>query len=167
MVAKMKISLWVSLFVVGMLFFACNKKPDFDISSESSDNSVIKTINDLVRKEKNSGKEVVPSDPQYSFFTSVGIVKTRIKNDAPCSVVVDIVIGYDMDDNVALTELNEKLDELRIFFRDFFSDKMPGELRPENEERLKQEMVGLVNTNILNTSKIRIILFTQFDVMYQ
>jgi flagellar FliL protein len=103
----------------------------------------------------------------YSFFTSVGTIKTKTKDVIPYSVVADVVIGYDKNDNVALVELNEKLDELKIFFSDFFRNKAHYELSPQSEEEFKSEIVELINTKVLSTSNVKIILFTQFDVIYE
>jgi flagellar FliL protein len=103
--------------------------------------------------------------PEYSMFTSIGTVRTRTKDPTSYSVVVDMVIGYDMNDKNAQTELTSRLYELRDFVRSFFSGKYAAELQPENEARLKQEIIEVLNTRVLMSSKARIILFNQLDVM--
>ncbi|AEF82216.1 flagellar basal body-associated FliL family protein [Leadbettera azotonutricia] len=105
------------------------------------------------------------SRPQYATFTAIGSIRTGTKDPAPYSVVVDMVIGYDLNDNAAATEFTGRLYELRDFVRSFFRSKMAAELQPENEARLKQEIIELLNTRVLNTAKARIILFNQLDVM--
>jgi flagellar FliL protein len=107
----------------------------------------------------------VGSRPQYATFTAIGSIRTGTKDPAPYSVVVDMVIGYDLNDNAAATELTGRLYELRDFVRSYFRSKMASELQPENEARLKQEIIELLNTRVLNTAKARIILFNQLDVM--
>ncbi|MDR1565661.1 MAG: flagellar basal body-associated FliL family protein [Treponema sp.] len=107
----------------------------------------------------------VGARPQYSMFTAIGLVRTGTKDPAPYSVVVDMVIGYDMNDNAAASEFTGRLYELRDFVRSFFRSKMAAELQPENEARLKQEIIELLNTRVLNSAKARIILFNQLDVM--
>jgi len=107
------------------------------------------------------------SRPQYSTFTALGPIRTTTK-DTPAysySVVVDMVIGYDLDDNTTATELTGRLYELRDFVRQFFKSKTAEELRPENEPRLKQEIIEQLNTRILNSGRTRIILFNQLDVI--
>jgi flagellar FliL protein len=47
----------------------------------------------------------------------------------------------------------------------FFKLKKADELRPENEPRLKQEILEQLNTKILNSGRARIIMFKQLDVM--
>jgi flagellar FliL protein len=103
--------------------------------------------------------------PEYSMFTSIGTVRTRTKDPTPYSVVVDMIIGYDMNDRNAQTELTTRLRELQDFVRFFFSSKYSNELKPENEARLKQEIIEALNTRLLVNSKARIILFTQLDVI--
>jgi flagellar FliL protein len=107
----------------------------------------------------------VGSRPQYAAFTAIGSIRTGTKDPAPYSVVVDMVIGYDINDNAAATELTGRLYELRDFVRSYFRSKMASELQPENEARIKQEIIELLNTRVLNTAKARIILFNQLDVM--
>jgi flagellar FliL protein len=103
--------------------------------------------------------------PEYSMFTSIATVRTRTKDPVPYSVVVDMVIGYDMNDKNAQTELTSRLYELRDFVRSFFSGKYAEDLKQENEARLKQEIIEALNTRVLMSSKARIILFNQLDVV--
>ena len=103
--------------------------------------------------------------PQYSMFTSIGVVRTNTKDPVPYAVVVDMVIGYDLNDNNASTEMTGRLYELRDFVRSYFKSKTADELKPENEARIKQEILEQLNTRILNTARARIILFNQLDVM--
>jgi flagellar FliL protein len=103
--------------------------------------------------------------PEYSMFTSIGIVRTRTKDPTPYSVVVDMVIGYDVNDKNAANELTSRLYELRDFVRSFFSSQYAGALETENEARLKQEIMEALNTRVLNTTRAKIILFNQLDVV--
>ncbi|QQO08250.1 flagellar basal body-associated FliL family protein [Breznakiella homolactica] len=103
--------------------------------------------------------------PQYSMFTAVGVVRTRTNDPTPYSVVVNMVLGYDMNDKNAQTELTNRLYELRDFTRSFFNSKSAADLQPENEARLKQEIMEALNTRILEKAKIRMVVFTQLDIM--
>ena len=103
--------------------------------------------------------------PVYSMYTSIGTIRTNTRDVVPYAVVVDMVIGYDQNDNAAANEMTERLYELRDFVRNFFRSKMAVDLSAGNETRLKQEIIELLNTRILNTAKARIILFNQLDVM--
>ena len=119
-----------------------------------------------------SSQTVIPSAspftgarPQYQAFTMIGPVRTTTKDTIPYAVVVDMVIGYDQNDNTTATELTGRIYELRDFVRQFFKSKTAIELAPENEARLKQEILVEPNTKILNSGKTRIILFNQLDVI--
>jgi flagellar FliL protein len=103
--------------------------------------------------------------PEYSMFTSIGVIRTRTKDPTPFSVVVDMVIGYDMNDRNAQTEFTTRLYELRDFVRNFFSNRYAEELQSDNEARLKQEIIEALNTRLFVSSKARIILFNQLDVI--
>jgi flagellar FliL protein len=112
-----------------------------------------------------SASPFIGARPQYQMFTSIGLIRTSTKDALPYSVVVDMVIGYDLNDNSAQAELTGRLYELRDFVRVFFKGKMADDLRPESEPRLKQEIIEQLNTKILNSARARIILFNQLDVM--
>ena len=107
----------------------------------------------------------VGARPTYQMFSSIGVIRTSTRDPLPYSVVVDMVIGYDLNDNTAASELTGRLYELQDFVRSFFKSKLANELKPENEARLKQEILETLNTRMLNTSRARIILFRQLDVM--
>jgi flagellar FliL protein len=112
-----------------------------------------------------SNSPFVGARPQYQFFSSIGLIRTNTKDPLPYSVIVDMIIGYDLNDNSAQAELTGRLYELRDFVRVFFKTKMVDELGPENEPRLKQEILEMLNTRVLNSARARIILFNQLDVI--
>jgi flagellar FliL protein len=103
--------------------------------------------------------------PQYSMFSAIGVVRTRTRDETPYAVVVDMVIGYDQNDNAAATELTGRIVELQDFVRSFFRTKSFTDLQPENEERLKRDIIEYLNNRLLNTAKARTIFFKQLDVM--
>jgi len=122
-----------------------------------------------------SGKPqtVVPSEPdsyrgkrpELSWFTTIGVIRTKTKDATPHSVVVNVVIGYDLNDKAAQTELTSRLYEIRDFIRNYFSNKSAADLRPENEQNLKLEIREALNENILQRARAREILFEQLDVV--
>ena len=103
--------------------------------------------------------------PQYSMFTIIGVVRTNTRDPVQHAVAVDMVLGYDLNDNAASIELTARLYEIRDFIRSYFRSKTASELQPENEARIKQEILELLNTRILSTTKVRMILFNQLDIM--
>jgi len=107
----------------------------------------------------------VGARPQYLVFTSIGLIRTSTNDPVPFSVVVDMVIHYDQNDAAASTEFTGRLYELRDFVRSFFRAKTADELKPENEPRLKQEIIEQLNTRVLSSARARVITFNQLDVM--
>jgi flagellar FliL protein len=103
--------------------------------------------------------------PQYQMFTLIGPISTRTNDSTPYTVQVDMILGYDMNDNATGSELTVRQYELRDFMRRYFNGKSARELRPENEERIKQEIRETLNTQMLDKARVRIILFNRLDVM--
>jgi flagellar basal body-associated protein FliL len=81
------------------------------------------------------------------------------------TVVVDMLIEYDLNNNAAATELTGRVNQLRDFTRNYFSGKHYTELEPENEAKLKQEIREILNTSYLDTAKVRGVLFNKLDIM--
>jgi len=103
--------------------------------------------------------------PVFAWYTDIGTVTTRTKDDISHSVSVVMNLGYDQADTVAYSELSGRKYELQDFVRRFFAGKYAEELKPEYEERLKQEIKETLNKRYLETARVRDITFTKFDVM--
>jgi flagellar FliL protein len=104
--------------------------------------------------------------PEYAMYTLIGSVSPKTKDPAPgSSVTVEMIIGYDLNDQAASVELISRQYELRDFVRRFFTGKYAAELVPEREEELKKEIREQLNTRFLDTAKARIILYNKLDVM--
>ncbi|MCL2374683.1 MAG: flagellar basal body protein FliL [Treponema sp.] len=112
-----------------------------------------------------SASPFVGARPTFSAFTAIGQIRTMTNDPVPFSVVVEMVIHFDQNDNAAATELTERLHELRDFVRVFFRARRADALRPENEPQLRQEIVEHLNTRILNSARVRMVTFNQLDVM--
>ena len=104
--------------------------------------------------------------PEYAMYTLLGSITTRTR-DFPNShtVTVEMIIGYDLNDQAASTELIGRQYELRDFVRNYFTRKSAAELAPEREEELKADIREMLNTRFLDTARARIILFNKLDVM--
>jgi flagellar FliL protein len=102
--------------------------------------------------------------PVYAMFTLLENVSTRTKDPTPWNVSVKIIIGYDMNDNVAAAEFTARRYELQDFVRRYFSGKYASELGPENESRIKNEIKELLNTTVLEKARARQILFDRLDL---
>jgi flagellar FliL protein len=103
--------------------------------------------------------------PAYNSFTLIGPVTTKTRDAVNYSVTVDMIIQYDLNDNAAQTELTSRQYELRDFVRSYFSSKYAKDMEPDQEERLKKDIQELLNTRLLDTAKVRNILFNKLDVM--
>ena len=103
--------------------------------------------------------------PVYAYYNNIGPVTTRTKDPVNYTVTVDMILGYDLDDQNASSELSGRQFELRDFARRFFTGKYAADLVPEKEEQLKQEIKEILNTRFLDTAKVRIVLFNKLDVM--
>jgi flagellar FliL protein len=101
---------------------------------------------------------------QYSMFTLIGNITTRTRDPTPWNVSVDMIIGYDLNDNATATELTARVYELRDSIRSYFSSKSADNLQPENESRIKNEIRERLNTTVLDKARIRIILFDKLDL---
>jgi flagellar FliL protein len=129
------------------------------------------TFNIMQKGGKSTTATVDPTSPyvgkrpEYAWYTLIGAVTTRTKDTAVYSVTVDMIIGYDLNNAQAQTELTGRQYELRDFVRSYFSGKYAADLAPENEARLKQEIREILNTRFLDTAKARMILFNKLDVM--
>jgi len=102
------------------------------------------------------------SRPEYSYFDKIGLLTARTKDGY--TVSAEIILGYDLNDNEATEELNGKRDELRIYIRGYFNKKNRSELAPEKENKLKSDIRKQLNTHILKTAKIRLIIFNILEV---
>jgi len=104
--------------------------------------------------------------PEYAMYTMIGSITTRTKDyPVSSSVTVEMIIGYDKDDQAANGELIARQYELRDFVRRYFTERLASELVPEREEELKKDIREQLNTRFLDTARARIILFNKLDVM--
>ncbi|MDR0301479.1 MAG: flagellar basal body-associated FliL family protein [Treponema sp.] len=103
--------------------------------------------------------------PEYSYYDQIGSMNVKTK-DTPISsmVSVEMIIGYDLNNQNSFMELNSRRFELRDFVRRYFTGKTAAELAPEREEELKAEIREQLNTRFLDTARARIILFNKLDV---
>jgi flagellar FliL protein len=107
----------------------------------------------------------MPKRPEYASYTLIGQISTRTRDKLVTNVTVEMILQYDLNNNAAATELVARQYDLRDFVRQYFSGKYAADLTPENELRLKNEIRDILNTRILDTAKIRNVLFLKLDVM--
>ncbi|MBP3365983.1 MAG: flagellar basal body-associated FliL family protein [Treponema sp.] len=103
----------------------------------------------------------------YDWYTSLDQIRTSTSDPVPASVTVTIALGYKKDDKTASTEITERRIEIIDFLRRFFSEQTVEDLRPQNEEVLRQQIRDQINDDILSNSRIRDVRFTGKDVIQQ
>ena len=107
--------------------------------------------------------------PIFDWYTDIGTVTTRTKDELSHSVSVVMILGYDSKNtdpnNTTYMELSGRKFELQDFVRRYFAGKYAEDLTPENEEKLKTEIKEQINKRLLDKGRIRDITFTKFDVM--
>jgi flagellar FliL protein len=103
--------------------------------------------------------------PEYASYTLIGQISTRTRDKVVTNVTVEMILQYDLNNNAAAAELTARQYDLRDFVRQYFSGKYAVDLSPENELRLKNDIRDILNTRILDTAKIRNVLFLKLDVM--
>jgi flagellar FliL protein len=126
----------------------------------------------LLNGNSSKGQTLLPENspyvgtrPTYAYSTIIGVIRCNTRDPNPYSVVVDVAIGYTMNDAAAQSEIIARQFELRDFIRNYFSTKRAADLLPEKEPQIKQEIMELLNTRILDTAKARNIVFNQLSVM--
>nr|AAB03252.1 FliL [Treponema phagedenis] len=96
-------------------------------------------------------------------FYDMGIIRTNSADTIPAPIVVNVAIGYPMNDKATQQELSGRVIELKDFLRSFFQKKTAAELR--QEQKIKIEIRNEINDNILSKTKIKDIRFTQYDIL--
>jgi len=101
----------------------------------------------------------------YTYFDLIGQIRTRTSDKTAHSVIVTPLIGYHPDDNTTVgSELTAKSAPLTDLIRNYFSRKTVEELKPDQEEVLKEEIKSMIN-GVLSSGKVESIIFTEFQVI--
>lgn len=115
----------------------------------------------MANEYKTESKEIL------DWYTSLGLIKTKTMENNPSNIQVDVVLGYNINDKTASNEIEQKSDKIKKFLTQYFTQKTSEDLRPQNEENLKIEILNGINDSILSSSKIKDVRFMQFDVIKQ
>jgi len=102
--------------------------------------------------------------PEYAYYDGIGSISVRTRDTTGASVSVEMIIGYNLNDQAATLELISRRFELRDFMRRYFSGKYADELKPEREDELKREIREQLNTRFLDTARAQVILFDKLDI---
>lgn len=117
---------------------------------------------------------VIPVSQDYvgkrevlDWYTSLGQVSTRTNDALPATVTVEVVLGYKQADKAASTEITQRQIEIKDYLRRYFTDLSVEDLRPRNEEKRRIEIRNAINDDILSSSKIRDVRFTNLNIIEQ
>jgi flagellar FliL protein len=97
----------------------------------------------------------------------LGQIRTKSSDILPASIVVEVVLGYKLDDKATASEITSRQIEIKDFLRRYFTEKTSLELRPSNEDKLRVEIRNSINDDILSTTKIRDVRFLSLEVIEQ
>ncbi|MGI5172198.1 flagellar basal body-associated FliL family protein [Treponema sp. OMZ 840] len=111
-------------------------------------------------------QEYAPKRDVYEWYQALPDVRAKTIDPLPASVIVNVVLGYKVDDKVASKEITDRKVEIQDYLRKYFSSKKIIELRPQNEDMLKLEIKNDIN-DILTSSSIRDVRFLKFEVVEQ
>lgn len=101
----------------------------------------------------------------FDWYESLDQINVKTADENPATVSVRLSLGYKKDDKAACTEIENRRIEIVDMLRRFFSEQTASDLRPQNEEILRQNIKDLLNDTILSDSRIRDVRFTQLDVV--
>ena len=125
-----------------------------------------------VQVTKDDGRTQTVTDPEdpyrgtrpvYTYFTDIGTITTRTRDNYTVTVVMNI--GYDPENMTAASELANTRLRLRDFVRSYLTGKYAEDLQPEKEERLKRDIMEILNTRYLDSRGVREILFDRLDIL--
>ncbi len=132
---------------------------------------VVVTVNIMGGSGKNQtavplSEEYKGTRDVYQWYQAVGVIKTKTADSPmPASVIIDIALGYPLEDKATPAELSSRLVELKDYLRSFFRKRTAAELK--NEEEIKISIRNEINDNILSKTKIREVRFTQYEIIEQ
>ncbi len=134
----------------------------------------IVVITNLIMNKKGISQTAIPVSEEYTakresydWYTSLDQIRTSTNDAIPASVSVTIVLGYKKEDKAASSEITERRIEIIDFLRRYFSEKTIEELKPQNEDVLRQQIRDQINDDILTNSRIKDVRFTAKDVVQQ
>lgn len=153
-----KILKWVGIGVGGLILIVTVVVITMKIMNKNNaaSNAAVSTSQEYQTKREN-----------LSWYQSLGAIKTKTCDEISASVVVDVALGYKLDDKTTSTEITQRQIEIKDFLRRYFTSKTIAELKPQNEEKLKMEIRNSINDDILSSSRIKAVMFLTLDVIEQ
>lgn len=101
----------------------------------------------------------------YTYFSLISQIRTTTNDPSRSNVIVKVLLGYDSaEDNTVGAELTSKVAPLTDMIRNYFSKKTVGDLKPDQEQILKEELKSMVN-GILSSGVIKDVVFEEFQII--
>ena len=102
----------------------------------------------------------------YGWYTSLGIIQGKTKDDKPVTIRMDVALAYRNGDAETPKEIQKRTVEIKDFLRRYISEKEAKDFRnTNNEEQLEEEIKNGINEKILSSGRIRDVVFQQKDVI--
>ncbi len=147
---------WVAIAVGAIILIVTVVVITMNILNTSSTGTTYIPINE----------EYTPQREVYSWYESLPQIRAKTYDTIPASVLVTVVLGYEVDDSNASAEITARRVELQDYLRKYFSTKKRLELTPQNEDALKLEIKNDIN-DLLTQSSIKDVRFLTFEVIEQ
>ena len=102
----------------------------------------------------------------YGWYTSLGIIQGKTKDDKPVTIRMDVALAYRNGDTETPKEIQKRTVEIKDFLKRYISEKEAKDFRnTNNEDQLEEEIKNGINEKILSSGRIRDVVFQQKDVI--
>ncbi len=101
--------------------------------------------------------------PILSYF-NIPEIRGRTSDVNPTTFIVQVSLGYDLNDKAVQSELVARAPQLQDIVRSFFAERTADQLAADHEEQLKAELKEEIN-RIMTSGKIQEVLFLEFNVV--
>lgn len=135
--------------------------------------AVVTIVVVTVKNVSSSSPEVsaIPISEEYigkrevlSWYRNIDQIRTKTADTNPRNVLVEVVLGYKLDNREVSAEITQRIIEIRDFLRRYFSQKKASELKPLLEEQLRAEIKRAINDDILGETAIKDVRFLVLEV---
>ena len=147
---------WIAIVVGAIILIVTVVIVTMDIVGSNSPTQAVIPINE----------EYTPQREVYSWYKSIPDIRTKSNDSIPASIIVHVVLGYELDNAVVSSEITARQVELQDYLRKYFSSKRSADLTPMNEDALKLEIKNDIN-DLLTQSSIKDVRFLTFEVIQQ
>lgn len=129
---------------------------------------VVVTLN-VLQSDEPTGAQLPASEdyratlPDYEYVSGVGELRGNTA-DGISTFIVDIHLGIDEGDVRIREEISRRTPRIRDAVRNLIASQTTEQLRPQNEDTLKQEIRERINA-IMSAGRVREVVFDEFQVV--